>query len=266
MTPSLSEGSRATPLPAGRGEARRDLVVPAGSAGEAGAAVRGYRRGRLGLDRPLTLGCRLVASTTRSSRPSPRKRGEGISAVIALLVCLIAGPALAAGGHGEQADPAKEAAMRALAIRDGAKDVPAQDFVKEAPKAGYCASIADAAADARFAWQKEQLAVLEREVEARIARLEEKRAEYETWLKRREAFLAKADEGVVALYAKMRPDAAAPQLATMPEDAAAAILTKLNARAASAILAEMEAARAAGLARRMSDLGRRKDEKKDERS
>ncbi len=185
---------------------------------------------------------------------------------LALLLGLSTAPAPAAGG-GDKADPAKEAALKALAIRDAPKEPSAQDYVKEPQKSGYCAGIADAAADARFAWQKEQLATLEREVEARIARLEEKRAEYETWMKRREAFLAKADEGVVALYAKMRPDAAAPQLATMQEEAAAAILVKLNARTASAILAEMEAARAAGLARRMSDLGRRKDEtKKDERS
>lgn len=188
-------------------------------------------------------------------------------AALILLACLAAGPAWATGGGGDKPDPAKEAALKALAARDGPKEVGAQEYVKEPPKAGYCAGIADAAADARFAWQKEQLAALEKDVEARIAKLEAKRAEYEEWLKRRNAFLAKADEAVVALYAKMRPDAAAPQLATMPEDAAAAILTKLNARAASAILAEMEAARAAGLARKMSDLGRKKDEsKKDERS
>lgn len=120
----------------------------------------------------------------------------------------------------------------------------------------YCASIADAAADARFAWQKEQLAVLEKQVEERIAQLEAKRAEYESWLARRNAFLAKADEGVVAIYTKMRADAAALQLANMPDDSAAAILTKLNARTASAILSEMEAARAAQLARRMSDGGK----------
>ncbi|GJD87512.1 hypothetical protein BHAOGJBA_1016 [Methylobacterium hispanicum] len=189
---------------------------------------------------------------------------------LTLLLGLAASPALAAGG-GDKPDPAKEAAMKALAIRDAPKEATAQDYVKEAPKAGYCAGIADAAADARFAWQKEQLAALERDVEARIAKLEAKRAEYEDWLRRRNEFLAKADAGVVALYAKMRPDAAAPQLATMPEDAAAAILTKLNARAASAILAEMESARAAGLARKMSDLGRKAAErtsepKKDERS
>ena len=128
-------------------------------------------------------------------------------------------------------------------------------------RAARCRLRPPTAADARFAWQKEQLSALEKDVEARIAKLETKRTEYEEWLKRRNAFLAKADEAVVALYAKMRPDAAAPQLATMPEDAAAAILTKLNARAASAILAEMEAARAANLARKMSDLGRKKDDK-----
>ncbi|WP_082487043.1 MotE family protein [Methylobacterium sp. Leaf89] len=129
--------------------------------------------------------------------------------------------------------------------------------VKPAPKPpAYCASIADAAADARFAWQKEQLATLERQVEERIAALEAKRAEYETWLARRDAFLAKADEGVVAIYTKMRADAAALQLANMPDEGAAAILTKLNARNASAILSEMEAARAAQLARMMTEMGK----------
>ncbi|MCJ2044542.1 hypothetical protein MKK58_08370 [Methylobacterium sp. J-078] len=135
---------------------------------------------------------------------------------------------------------------------------PAPEPVKAAVKPpAYCASIADAAADARFAWQKEQLATLERQVEERIAKLEAKRAEYESWLARRNAFLAKADEGVVAIYTKMRADAAALQLANMPDESAAAILTKLNARTASAILSEMEAARAAQLARMMTELGKR---------
>ncbi|GEP03183.1 MotE family protein [Methylobacterium oxalidis] len=167
----------------------------------------------------------------------------------------LAGPALAAGGPAN--DPAKDAALKAIAARDAAREPGAQDFVKEPGRAGYCANIADAAADARFAWQKEQLAALERQVEERIRRLEEKRAEYETWLTRRNEFLAKADAGVVAVYAKMKPDAAALQLANMPEDAAAAILTKLNPRAASGILSEMEASRAAGLARTMAETGRR---------
>ncbi len=188
-----------------------------------------------------------------------------------LLAC--AGPALAAGdghgggGHGGAAsDPAKDAAMRAIAARDAPKEPTAQDFAagaaKDPAKTGYCATIADAAADARFAWQKEQLAALEKQVEERIRRLEEKRAEYEAVVQRRKEFLAKADESVVAVYAKMRADAAALQLTNMPEDNAAAILVKLNARTASAVLAEMEASRAASLARKMAEAGRRKDNEK----
>ena len=49
------------------------------------------------------------------------------------------------------------------------------------------------------------------------------------------------------IYARMRPDAAASQLAAMDEETAAAVLTKLNPRNASAILNEMPPARAARL-------------------
>ncbi|KMO29865.1 MgtE protein [Methylobacterium variabile] len=179
--------------------------------------------------------------------------------LLAGLLLAVAGPALAAGGA-PASDPAKDAAKRAMAARDAPKEPTAQEFVaKEPGKTGYCATIADAAADARFAWQKEQLAALEKQVEERIRRLEEKRAEYEAVVQRRKEFLAKAEESVVAVYAKMRADAAALQLSNMPEDNAAAILVKLNARTASAVLAEMEASRAAALARRMAEAGRRKD-------
>ncbi|KMO41002.1 MgtE protein [Methylobacterium tarhaniae] len=189
-----------------------------------------------------------------------------LTALLLAFSLAFSGPALAAGdGHGGAAsDPAKDAALRAIAARDAPKEPTAQDFVakeagKDPGKTGYCATIADAAADARFAWQKEQLAALEKQVEERIRRLEEKRAEYEAAVQRRKEFLAKADESVVAVYAKMRADAAALQLTNMPEDNAAAILVKLNARTASAVLAEMEASRAASLARKMAEAGRRKD-------
>jgi flagellar motility protein MotE (MotC chaperone) len=114
--------------------------------------------------------------------------------------------------------------------------------------AQYCAGIANAAADARFTWQKEALTALAKDVEVRIGQLEAKRAEYEEWLRRRQAFLAKADESVTAIYAKMRPEAASQQLTAMDSEAAAAILTRLDARTASAILNEMEPGRAARLA------------------
>jgi flagellar motility protein MotE (MotC chaperone) len=129
------------------------------------------------------------------------------------------------------------------------------------PKANpYCANIADAAADARFAWQKETLTNLEKEIEGRIKVLEQKRAEYEEWLAKRNDFLAKADETVVAIYSRMRPDSAALQLANMQDEVAAAILAKLNPRSASAVLNEMEPARAAQLTSVLTDAAKRSEE------
>jgi flagellar motility protein MotE (MotC chaperone) len=116
----------------------------------------------------------------------------------------------------------------------------------------YCSNIANAASDARFAWQAKTLQDLQTKIDRRIAALEAKRAEYEEWMARKQAFLKKAGDGVVAIYAKMKPDAAAEQFAKMDEDAAAAVLTKLNPRTASAILSGMDAEHAARLTLAMS--------------
>lgn len=132
--------------------------------------------------------------------------------------------------------------------------------VRDDQAALYCRNIADAAADARFARQKEALAAMEKEIEARITQLEAKRAEYQDWLQRREAFLKKADESLVAVISQMRPDAAAAQMAAMNEDMAAALLSKLNPRVASAILNEFEPARAARLTSTLVGLSRRAQE------
>ncbi|WP_420846328.1 MotE family protein [Microvirga brassicacearum] len=94
---------------------------------------------------------------------------------------------------------------------------------------------------------------MEKEIEGRIKVLEAKRVEFEEWLARRNDFLAKADEKVVSIYARMRPDAAAVQLANMDIEIAAAILAKLNPRASSAVLNEMEPARAAQLTNVITD-------------
>ena len=86
----------------------------------------------------------------------------------------------------------------------------------------YCVNIRDVAADARYAWQKSTLEELDKRVAERIAALEEKRAEYESWLKKREDFLAAARDDIVAIYAKMRPEAAAGQLTALDDEMAAA--------------------------------------------
>jgi len=121
----------------------------------------------------------------------------------------------------------------------------------------YCANIADAAADARFALQKQALADMEKEIEGRLKVLEAKRAEYEEWLRRRNEVLEKADETIVLIYSRMRPDAAALQLTNMDEEIAAAVIAKLNPRVASAVLNEMEPGRAAQLANVITDAPKR---------
>jgi flagellar motility protein MotE (MotC chaperone) len=111
----------------------------------------------------------------------------------------------------------------------------------------YCEAIVDQAADARFAWQKKLIADMERELEKRMALLEEKVVEYQKWVARRDEFAAKANEGLVRIYARMRADAAAGQLSVLDEETAAAVINKLDPKAASQILNEMESGSAARL-------------------
>ena len=98
---------------------------------------------------------------------------------------------------------------------------------------------------------------MDKELEGRLKILEAKRAEYEEWLRRRNEVLQKADETIVSIYSRMRPDAAALQLTNMDEEIAAAIVAKLNPRSASAVLNEMEPARAAQLANIITDAPKR---------
>ena len=123
----------------------------------------------------------------------------------------------------------------------------------------FCSNIADAARDRRYALQTEDLKALQQEIDKRMKLLEEKRAEYEEWLKRREEFLAKADDGVVKIYSGMRPDAAAERLAEMDPALAAGILMKVEPRKAGVILNEMESKIAARLTGIMAAASRRSD-------
>ncbi|MEP9368241.1 MotE family protein [Xanthobacter sp. VNH20] len=137
------------------------------------------------------------------------------------------------------------------------QEVAIADAGREDNAIQYCRSIVNAASDARFARQKEALAAMEKDIEARIAALEAKRAEYQDWLQRREVFLKKADDSLISVISQMRPDAASAQISAMSEEAAAAVLAKLTPRVASAILNEMDPPRAARLTSIMVGLGRR---------
>jgi flagellar motility protein MotE (MotC chaperone) len=130
-----------------------------------------------------------------------------------------------------------------------AKDVPAP--VQKEPTVpaakDYCINIIDAAADARVAWQKKLLADTGKEIDERIAQLEKKTAEYKAWLKRRDEFTQRATDTVLQIYERMRPDAAAVQLAQLDDETAAAVLTKLKPTLSSKILNDMDPTRAAHL-------------------
>jgi len=116
------------------------------------------------------------------------------------------------------------------------------------PASQYCTNIADAAIDARIAWQRQNLAEAEKQITARTEELEAKTAEFQRWLARRDAFSERAQKAVIDIYTKMKPDAAALQLQAMDEEMAAAVLVKLDARSASAVMNEMDAQKAARLA------------------
>lgn len=115
------------------------------------------------------------------------------------------------------------------------------------PARQYCINVADAAADARFAWKAKTLAEIEMELDKRIATLEQRTAEFQMWLARRDEFSNRAVKQLVNIYRRMAPDSAAAQLVAMEPETAAAVLSKVDARVASAILNEMQPTQAARL-------------------
>ncbi|MBV8662197.1 MAG: hypothetical protein JO107_03750 [Hyphomicrobiales bacterium] len=113
--------------------------------------------------------------------------------------------------------------------------------------ARYCNNAAPVAAEARIAWQSKKLSELEGQLKQRIADLDAKEAEAREWVAKREAMMSAATDDVVAIYAKMDPQAAAAQMAALDAPVAVAILGKLKSNKSSAILGEMEPAKAGEL-------------------
>jgi len=119
----------------------------------------------------------------------------------------------------------------------------------------FCTNIAVAAREQRYVIQKRQLDALKVDVDKRMKALEDRRAEYEDWLTRRNDFLKSAQESLVDIYTKMDSDAAAAQLQLMDPNIAAAIVMKLQPAKASEILNEMKPDKAAALAGIIASAG-----------
>ncbi|HSP24602.1 MAG TPA: MotE family protein [Saliniramus sp.] len=163
--------------------------------------------------------------STASFKPMRANRGSVFLPLAGIAFALLATPSLAQDLEGgPEAGPAMNPEVRL-----------------------YCESIREPAQEARVRWQAQALLDIEERIEGRMRELAALRTEYEEWLARREEFLRKAEDGVIDIYARMRPDAAAAQLASMDNETASAVIAKLNPRQASAILNEMEPGRAAQL-------------------
>lgn len=123
----------------------------------------------------------------------------------------------------------------------------------------FCINIKPQVEEMRIAFQKKSLAEVEVELEKRISLLDAKIKEYRQWQERRQEFSSKAHDALVKIYTKMRPDAAAQQLAVADIETAAAVVLKLDPRVSSAILNDMDPKLAAALASTIAGAARQDD-------
>ena len=153
----------------------------------------------------------------------------------------LASPVFAQDGHSPNKEKPKAAANKT-------SEKAAIDKPPDLEASRFCANAAPSIAEARIAWEARQLSELDAQVKQRLADLEKAEASVKEWVAKRDASLKAASDDLVAIYAKMQPEAAATQIAAMDDQMAAAILGKLKPGAAGAILNEMEAERASKLA------------------
>ncbi len=111
----------------------------------------------------------------------------------------------------------------------------------------YCRVVLDRATRERLTSESEATEALKKEIDDRLAKLKAAITEHEQWLKRRQDFQKKAQDGLVKVYASMAAEAAALRLGATDETIAAAILSMLAPKAASAVLSEMPPDKAARL-------------------
>lgn len=154
-------------------------------------------------------------------------------------------PAEAASAEGQatEGQAAAEPSVKAYPKPRQMTELTSEEEIKK-----FCTNIADAAKDRRYLLQKQELDKLQADINARIAILEKRKAEYEDWLKRRNDFLAQTEANLIGVYKTMKADAAAPQLEELVPEVAASIIMKLPARQSGLILSEMDPRKAAMVA------------------
>ena len=111
----------------------------------------------------------------------------------------------------------------------------------------FCAGIIDEARERRYAIKQRELEELGEKIAMRVESLKARQAEYESWVKRRDDFMAQASQTLVDIYTNMRPDAAALRLERLNDGLVASILMKMPVKGASTVLNEMKSKKAAAV-------------------
>lgn len=228
----------------------------------------------LALDEPKPSKPLNLLSFARARAPGPQKQPgpatpvPGDNSRATAWAAEDSGPAITGAVRTEAPSPAAAPApVPTRPAKSGSVTAPPKPAPAQAAAPGdnevalFCSNVADPAVDARLAWQLKELEKAESLLRERIAEVEAKRAEYEKWMALRDDFLKKAEASVVEIYSRMKPDAAATQIAGMADETAAAVLAKLSPRSSSAIFNEMETGRAAHLADLLGGMRRVDDGK-----
>ena len=127
-----------------------------------------------------------------------------------------------------------------------------REDAKNSKQDAYCANVAMGAETIRIARQQKLLTEIETEIKARIDALDAREKSLRALLDRIDGFEKKTGETLIAFYSKMKPDAAAAQIAELDVDIAASLLMKLSPKISSAILNEVEPTRGAVLVKRLA--------------
>ncbi|MDA9448028.1 MULTISPECIES: MotE family protein [Bradyrhizobium] len=215
-----------------------------------------------------------LLSFARARAPGPQKPqpvtavpGDNASIRATAWAAEDQGPATTGAVPASEAPAAAPAVAPARPAKPGSVTAPPKPAPPQAAVSAdnevalFCSNVADPAVDARLAWQLKELEKAESLLRERIAEVEAKRVEYEKWMALRDDFLKKAEASVVEIYSRMKPEAAATQIAGMADETAAAVLAKLSPRNSSAIFNEMDTARAAHLADLLGGMRRVDDGK-----
>ena len=104
----------------------------------------------------------------------------------------------------------------------------------------YCENNIPNSDEGRRAWQFQQLKELEARIDDKATKLDILRRTVEEMIMSQKKAETRANDVLVALYARMRPDAAAAQMSSMDAGVAGVILSALDPNIASKIVNEME--------------------------